>query len=216
MTFLVNDNMLEAALAVKCGDAPIGSLVTRDAMRAAVTHALRVAMLETVHALPMRLDCPACHRPHVDAPEPVRECGANGGRGCSIKPCGPNRELQCAFCGSPPRWDNPPHTSHECQHCGHMWRPSDALTTGVLDLATFGSNDSPPVLALDGVVLLKVTAQTRDPETLAAWREAFDARRPVNIAGVFEVNAYEHVDLPTGRATQWTATLYQRNKAHAS
>lgn len=33
--------------------------------------------------------------------EPV-ECGANGSQGCSYKPCGPNGERQCEFCGDAP------------------------------------------------------------------------------------------------------------------
>jgi Zn-finger protein len=36
--------------------------------------------------------------PKSEYPE---ECGANGGQGCSYKPCGPKGEMQCEFCGSP-------------------------------------------------------------------------------------------------------------------
>jgi hypothetical protein len=27
-------------------------------------------------------------------------------------------------------WTNPPHATHTCQHCGLLWRPSNALTNG--------------------------------------------------------------------------------------
>jgi hypothetical protein len=42
-------------------------------------------------------------------------------------------------------WTNPPHRSHECQHCGHIWRPADVPTTGVRELQTRGACDNSPV-----------------------------------------------------------------------
>lgn len=42
-------------------------------------------------------------------------------------------------------WDNPPHRSHQCQNCGHIWRPADVATTGVPAIETKGQVDSPPV-----------------------------------------------------------------------
>jgi hypothetical protein len=63
--------------------------------------------------IPMVLHCPACGVQHIDAPE-------NKGR-----------------------WTNPPHRSHLCHYCGHVWRPADVATTGVLAIATKGKNDSP-------------------------------------------------------------------------
>jgi hypothetical protein len=65
--------------------------------------------------IPMLLYCPDCGLQHVDAPQP----GEN--------------------------WTNPPHRSHECQHCGTVWRPADVATTGVEKIATAGKNDTSPV-----------------------------------------------------------------------
>jgi hypothetical protein len=40
-------------------------------------------------------------------------------------------------------WDNPPHRSHLCHGCTHVWRPSDTATNGVSEIQTQGRNDSP-------------------------------------------------------------------------
>lgn len=61
--------------------------------------------------IPMLLFCPNCGEQHVDAPQPEKD------------------------------WTNPPHRSHECQFCGWVWRPSDALTNGVLTIETAGKAD---------------------------------------------------------------------------
>lgn len=38
-------------------------------------------------------------------------------------------------------WTNPPHRSHLCHACGHIWRPADLPTVGIAELATKGTND---------------------------------------------------------------------------
>jgi hypothetical protein len=40
-------------------------------------------------------------------------------------------------------WDNPPHRSHLCHGCGHVWRPADVPTNGVATITTKGKADSP-------------------------------------------------------------------------
>lgn len=48
--------------------------------------------------------------------------------------------------GNVPRigdWHNPPHRSHLCAGCGHIWRPADVATNGVAAIKTKGKNDSP-------------------------------------------------------------------------
>lgn len=40
-------------------------------------------------------------------------------------------------------WTNPPHRSHLCQGCGHIWRPADVPTNGVEKVQTKGKADSP-------------------------------------------------------------------------
>lgn len=64
--------------------------------------------------VPMLLYCPACAVQHIDAPQPEKG------------------------------WTNPPHRSHECQFCGHVWRPADVATTGVASIDTRGRHDGEP------------------------------------------------------------------------
>jgi NTP pyrophosphatase (non-canonical NTP hydrolase) len=65
-------------------------------------------------AVPMLLFCPRCAEQHVDAPQPEKG------------------------------WENPPHRSHLCGACGHVWRPADVATTGVQVLDTAGARDGSP------------------------------------------------------------------------
>lgn len=57
--------------------------------------------------------------------------------------------LHCPACGlqhidAPTEtWNNPPHRSHLCGGCGHIWRPADVPTTGVFAVQTEGKDDSP-------------------------------------------------------------------------
>jgi hypothetical protein len=76
----------------------------------------------------MVLHCPKCGLQHIDAPKP---CAAElCERGC----CQPE---ECTA------WTNPPHRSHLCHGCGHIWRPADVPTNGVAAVKTKGANDSP-------------------------------------------------------------------------
>jgi hypothetical protein len=81
----------------------------------------------------MVLHCPACGRQHIDAPEPhTRSC---------LTPGGGTFDDQCICPES--RWTNPPHRSHLCDGCGHVWRPADVPTNGVEAITTKGQADSP-------------------------------------------------------------------------
>lgn len=71
----------------------------------------------------MVLHCPACGMQHVDAPEKSHY---------AIEDDEP-----------PMQWDNPPHRSHLCHDCGHVWRPADVPTNGVAAVKTKGKADSP-------------------------------------------------------------------------
>lgn len=68
----------------------------------------------------MILHCPACGMQHIDAPE--RD---------------PHDIEQGLL------WANPPHRSHLCHGCGHIWRPADVPTNGVAAITTTGKADSP-------------------------------------------------------------------------
>lgn len=68
----------------------------------------------------MVLHCPECHAQHVDEPE---------------RSLGPGNTERLD-------WDNPPHRSHLCHTCGHIWRPADVPTNGVALIQTRGKNDS--------------------------------------------------------------------------
>lgn len=83
----------------------------------------------------MILLCPNCGLQHIDAPEshivtcPASEMYEEQGGDCTCN-----------------RWTNPPHRSHLCGYCNHIWRPADVPTNGVLDIQTRGKADSEPVL----------------------------------------------------------------------
>ena len=68
----------------------------------------------------MVLHCPACHAQHIDEPKNFLR----------------NSEFDAP-------WNNPPHRSHLCHFCGHIWRPADVPTNGVAAVKTRGKNDSP-------------------------------------------------------------------------
>lgn len=73
----------------------------------------------------MVLHCPRCGVQHIDAPEPDKVRYEDG----------------VAY--NPPGWTNPPHRSHLCHDCGHVWRPADVPTNGVAAVKTTGKADSP-------------------------------------------------------------------------
>lgn len=61
--------------------------------------------------------------------------------------------LFCPACGTQhvdapsEGWTNPPHRSHLCHACGHVWRPADVATNGVLSIATAGGADDKPIVS---------------------------------------------------------------------
>jgi hypothetical protein len=97
-------------------DDPIAHVIeARDAMRAALA-APSQAFPPTID---MVLFCPKCEVQHVDSPE---------------KPISEYDDI--------PEWTNPPHRSHLCHGCGHIWRPADVPTNGIAAVKTKGSADS--------------------------------------------------------------------------
>ena len=74
----------------------------------------------TLLPIDMVLYCPNCGFQHVDKPGMSSEFDDH-------------------------TWTNPPHKSHLCHRCGHVWRPADVPTNGVAAITTRGQNDSPLV-----------------------------------------------------------------------
>lgn len=57
--------------------------------------------------------------------------------------------LFCPNCGTQHidagAWENPPHRTHFCQGCGHLWRPAGVFTEGVEDIP-LGTSDTRPAI----------------------------------------------------------------------
>lgn len=74
-------------------------------------------------------------------------------------------------------WANPPHRSHLCFGCNHIWRPADVPTNGVAAIKTRGKNDSQPVSSsrLDSndsyMAWLKDNQKYIEPKDCLAWIE---------------------------------------------
>lgn len=71
--------------------------------------------MTTEKPIDMVLYCPKCGKQHIDAPDERT-----------------------------PDWTNPPHKSHLCHGCGHIWRPSDTPTNGVERTASGKDADTAP------------------------------------------------------------------------
>lgn len=108
----------------------IAELAERDA-RAAWEKADALAAAPAAHQaeqqaerepIDMVLHCQKCGMQHIDAPEDA-DCDG---------------EVVHSF-----GWSNPPHRSHLCHGCGHVWRPADVPTNGVQAVKTKGKADSP-------------------------------------------------------------------------
>lgn len=78
----------------------------------------------------MVLHCPACGKQHIDA----REYNSTHVDPYPSSTGGDDPALS---------WTNPPHKSHLCHGCGHIWRPADVPTNGVAVVQTKGKADSP-------------------------------------------------------------------------
>lgn len=109
------------ALAEACTKIVAGEAET-EKVREAIDR-LSAAILGEAAPIDMVLHCPACGMQHIDEPE------GEGDDEATVK------RLDV--------WTNPPHRSHLCHGCGHIWRPADVPTNGVAAVQTKGKNDSP-------------------------------------------------------------------------
>ena len=86
--------------------------------------AIRALRAQLAEPIDMVLHCPACGMQHIDEveelPMPMPGSSFEGSAG----------------------WANPPHRSHLCHGCGHIWRPADVPTNGVEAVKTCGKADS--------------------------------------------------------------------------
>lgn len=146
---------------IRAGDALV-ALITRLADRLSLTSDGG----DGADPIPMILHCPACGLQHVDAPDEA-----------DINEISPREQ----------RWDNPPHRSHLCHGCGHIWRPADVPTEGVAKIKTRGTADSPATPSTPGngvdAELREAVARIISPEwflpspDFGHWPEVLAKRR---------------------------------------
>lgn len=146
-------------------------------MPSEVVHALLSRARSEAVAAPidMVLLCPKCNFQHIDAPD----------------------EPGTAMAGIP-RWTNPPHRSHQCHSCGHVWRPADVETNGVAAVNTKGKRDSAIVASVD-------RAAAAVPA--AIWKTTHKAvcvpiTEDKEVADQWKANGYEVIAYSTNPAPQ--------------
>jgi hypothetical protein len=97
--------------------------------------------------LDLLLFCPNCGKQHIDKAEPnvCQDCGHDrnehfnaGERNVCSGGWRGNSGCQCDGFTA---WLNPPHKSHRCDNCNHVWRPADVPTNGVAVIKTRGKQD---------------------------------------------------------------------------
>lgn len=79
--------------------------------------------------------CPQCFEQHIDEAKPdvCEDCGHKKQHHL------PGTDVSTCERFNP--WLNPPHKSHRCNFCNHVWRPAECATNGVLNLAKQGQRD---------------------------------------------------------------------------
>lgn len=77
--------------------------------------------------------CPRCFEQHIDKdkPEVCESCGFEEDAHHDVD----------ASCSVFEPWLNPPHKSHRCEFCNHVWRPAEGPTNGVQSLQKQGERD---------------------------------------------------------------------------
>lgn len=86
--------------------------------------------------VPMLLFCPRCFEQHVDdaMPDVCELCGLS----LAEHPAVGTVPSACFVFTA---WLNPPHKSHRCNSCNHVWRPADVPTEGVQAINSKGERD---------------------------------------------------------------------------
>jgi hypothetical protein len=115
-----------------------------------------------VEPVDMILYCPKCGLQHIDAPECYRA----------------RQERWASGADDSPAWTNPPHRSHLCHRCEHIWRPADVPTNGVASIKSKGKADSaaPPSQSAAPVEPVAWPTLLQDYRALEAdWNKIMDA-----------------------------------------
>lgn len=110
----------------------------------------------------MVLHCPACGLQHIDAPDCVHDHFDVPCRNMTAPEDYDQRIAAMQEWERTHTWTNPPHRSHLCASCGHIWRPADVPTNGVAAVKTKGKSDSP--------LAAHRTASTAAHGEAVAWR----------------------------------------------
>jgi hypothetical protein len=135
----------------------------------------RVTELEARLASPIDilLFCPNCAERHVDEAKPdiCETCG--------------HGEAECS-CAEYTAWLNPPHKSHRCEECNHVWRPADVPTNGVRAIQTKGLRDGNPkpryFLGVERVTELEAQLAEGQARAEAAEARLAEANRKLDAA----------------------------------
>lgn len=92
----------------------------------------------------MILHCPNCGKQHIDEAEPdkCQDCGHEKSEHFNAGErniCGGGKHAfgdeKICKCDGFEAWLNPPHKSHRCHNCNHVWRPANVPTNGVKELS---------------------------------------------------------------------------------
>jgi hypothetical protein len=129
---------------------------------------LGAAPAPVTQPIDMVLNCPACGLQHIDAPDPINGDFETDG--------GTPEELA---------WDNPPHRSHLCRDCGHIWRPADVPTNGVAAIKTKGKADSPiaaPAPVTQPLTIEQIAEVTGSYPASSMWRLIYGVARAIERA----------------------------------
>jgi len=150
----------------------------------------------------MVLHCPACRMQHIDRDnsQELRIEAAQRGFICGSADWEAFIEQR--------KWTNPPHRSHLCAGCKHVWRPSDVATNGVAAVASAGKHDSPiaqPIRGMDPskgldtatalgnlMMALSTWKATSAHTAPPAWRALVQACREMVQADAASGHAGEH------------------------
>lgn len=98
-------------------------------------------MNREIDPVDLLLYCPNCFEQHVDEAKPdvCENCGA-----AEVEHPKEGHDEQVGGCIAFTAWLNPPHKSHRCNFCNHVWRPADVPTNGVIKLQSKGQRDGSP------------------------------------------------------------------------